>query len=156
MNMNSNLWLTLQCDQGNTWCTCCQWVTNIVWYLQKQSQRFNLDYHVIDWTGAVLITIQFIRAVDNGLKVSMRITDKIYSILLAEEGPRRSEKGAISISHSSHYRKCLHWKVGVKNTCIFLNDFNWFYDQPLTFLPGGHTARCSRPRCLLLHFRHSG
>lgn len=147
MNMNGNLWLTLQCDQGNTWCICCQWVTNNVWYLQKQSHWFNLDYNVIDCTGAMPITIHFIRAVDNGLKVSMRITNKIYSILLAEEGPCRSEKGAKSISHSSHYRKCL--QSGCKK---YLHLPKWFklILWPTTYFPSRRSYRTMQSSSLLV------
>lgn len=35
--------LTLQCDQGNTWCTCCQWVTGIEWYLQDIKLYFSYE-----------------------------------------------------------------------------------------------------------------
>lgn len=40
----------------------------------------------------VLITIQFVGAVDNCFTVSMGITNKIYSILLTEKGPCRPGK----------------------------------------------------------------
>lgn len=68
----------------------------------------------------VLITIQFVGAVDNCFTVSMRITNKIYSILLAEKGPCRPEK-EIFITlffKKNYYRTCVYLKVCGKNICI--------------------------------------
>lgn len=49
----------------------------------------------------VLVTVQFVGAVDNCFTVPMRITNKIYSILLAEKCPCRPGKKAIFLSYFS-------------------------------------------------------
>lgn len=69
----------------------------------------------------VLITIQFVGAVDNCFTVSMRITNKIYSILLAEKGPCRPEKEifiTLFFFFFFNYRTCVYLKVCGKNICI--------------------------------------
>lgn len=108
----------------------------------------------------VLITIQFVGAVDNCFTVSMRITNEIYSILLAEKGTCRPEKRNIYKPLFSLQNLCIFKDVWEKYLHQFIDELHWShcancYHRPLTFLPGGHTTQCSRRHCLLLHFRHS-
>lgn len=64
----------------------------------------------------VLITIQFVGAVDNCFTVSIGITNKIYSILLTEKGPCRPGKRNIH-KPFFHDTTCGYLKMCGENIC---------------------------------------